>query len=222
MLFILGAVCVVLGTQVRYWGWLVMWLGADFLIQSVAYFSRSHRVFGKRPDGTLPLWSWLLFFPYFVYINLVWNLARLLLREPAYNQVSPSLIVGRRLLDSELPSDIVNYVDLTTEFEETNKARQLPGYLSFPLLDASAPAPEELANVIASLKPGKTFVHCAQGHGRTGLFALALLVSSQTTASVDEGTRLLQSARPGVRLNGEQQRCVNALVRAASQRGGAK
>lgn len=219
MLSVLGLACVALGFQSVRIGWLLVWLGADFLILSVAYLTRSHRVFGKRSNGTLPLWSWCLFMPYFAYSSLVWNLVRLIVSEPALNHVSNTLIVGRRLIDTEVPGDIANYVDLTSEFPETNRARQFAGYLNFPLLDAGAPDPEILQATIASLKPGRTFVHCAQGHGRTGLFALALLFTTRAVASVDEGMKVLQSVRPGIRLNAEQRRCIDAFARLASQRG---
>ena len=186
MLALLGLVCCAIGTQTGRWGWLLIWFGADLLILAFAYLSRSHRVFGKRPNGTLPFWSWGLFFPFLVYTSIVWNSVRLLIREPACNQVSDKLAVGRRLLDAELPVDFANYVDLTAEFQETRRARQSPAYLSFPVLDAGAPDPETLRKMIVLLKPGKTLVHCAQGHGRTGLFALAFLLATQRVASIDE------------------------------------
>jgi hypothetical protein len=218
MLSVLGFACGALGIQSLRLGWVLVWLGADFLILSAAYLTRSHRVFGKSSNGTLPLWSWCLFLPYLAYTSLIWNLACRFMREPAYNQVSDSLVIGRRLIDKEVPSDVANYVDLTAEFSETKQARQLTGYLNFPILDAGAPNPRILRTIIASLKPGKTFVHCAQGHGRTGLFALAFLVTARSVGSIDDGIKVLKSARPGIRLNTEQRRCVEAFARLVSRK----
>ena len=63
LLALLGVALVILGLVQR--GWLLgfVWLGCDFLILGAAHAREAHRVFGKRPDGILPLWSWLLFFP---------------------------------------------------------------------------------------------------------------------------------------------------------------
>jgi protein-tyrosine phosphatase len=121
-----------------------------------------------------------------------------------------------------LPADISNYVDLTAEFQEPPRARKLSGYLSFPLLDAGAPEPQRLQQIIASLKPGRTFVHCAQGHGRTGLFALATLFAERTVTTVDEGLTRLQSVRPGIHLNLEQRGCVDKFARLISREGAAR
>jgi protein-tyrosine phosphatase len=219
-LAVVGLAACALGIRAGLWGLPLVWFGVDFLVLTLAYLKRAHHVFGKRPDGTLPVWSWILFLPYLVYTNLVWRLARSLSREPACNEVSRQLLVGRRLLASELPEDISNYVDLTAEFQEPERARRLPGYLCFPVLDAGAPEPQALKRIIGSLKPGRTFVHCAQGHGRTGLFALATLFADRAVTSVDEGLRRLQLVRPGIRLNREQRGCLDEFARLVSRPGG--
>lgn len=215
MFFVLAVACVVIGGRVGSWGWPIIWFGMNCLILAFAYLCRFHRVFGKRPNGTLPFWSWFLFLPYFAYSNIVWNLIRFVTRERAYNQVSPNLIVGRRLLGHEIPGDVLNYIDLTAEFTEPTQARNLNGYLCLPILDAGAPNPELLLKTLSGLKPGKTFVHCAQGHGRTGLFAVAILLASRAATSVDEAISVLQSTRPGIRLNAEQRSCVRAFAQLA-------
>jgi protein-tyrosine phosphatase len=216
-----GAAACVAGFQNGHLGWPLAWFGVDFIIVGAAYFRHAHGVFGKCRDGRLPLWSWILFLPYLAYTSLVWHLIRLLSREPACNEVSPSLIVGRRLINGEFPNGIINYVDLTAEFQEPKQARRSPGYFSFPILDTSAPEPRRLKEIIASLKPGRTFVHCAQGHGRTGLFALATLLANRRVTSVDDGLRVLQTARPGIRLSREQRRCLDEFSLLMVPQGGA-
>ena len=105
-----------------------------------------------------------------------------------------------------------NYVDLTAEFAEPAAIRKSPAYRSFPILDGAAPSPEALRAAVAGLRPGRTFVHCAQGHGRTGLFALAVLLSSGVARSVEDGLRLLRTARPGIRLSRDQRRCIEVYA----------
>jgi hypothetical protein len=212
LLMILGAALCWLASQAGLWSFLLVWLGVDFLIVGIAYLRRAHGIFGKRPNGTLPWWSWGLFLPYLIYTSFVWHMFRLLSREPAHGVVSDEIIVGRRQLPWEVPSGLVNYVDLTAEFCEPKPIRCQAGYLCLPVLDAGAPEPELLRRFVGLLKPGRTFIHCAQGHGRTGLFALAALHASRAVTSADEGLRLLQTVRPGIRLNREQRRCLDEFI----------
>lgn len=205
---LLGIVLVVLGLVQRGWFLVAVWLGGDFLVLGVAHGLGLHGVLGKRADGALPLWSWLAFFPLLVYTILTWHIIRLFSREPASDPVTEQLVVGRRLLRFEFDGEFDNVVDLTAEFSEPAALRAAPAYRSFPILDGSAPTPEALRAAVESLQPGRTFVHCAQGHGRTGLFALALLLSSGLACSVEDGLRILLRVRPAIRLTREQLRCI--------------
>lgn len=213
LLTLLGITLIALGLIERGWFFIVAWLGFDFLILGVALGRGSHRVFGKSADGTLPLWSRLLFFPLLTYTTVVWHLIRLFSREPACSAVTEQLVVGRRLLPFEIDCEFDNFVDLTAEFSEPSSIRGSPSYRSFPILDGAAPAPAALRVAVAGLRPGRTFVHCAQGHGRTGLFALAVLLSSGVARNVEDGLRMLSAVRPGIRLSREQHRCIQVYAK---------
>ena len=191
-------------------GWLLfaVWLGFNFLALGIAHGRGWPRIFGKQAGGTLSLWSWAVFLPLHIYTFAVWHLIRLVSREPAYNAVSENLAVGRRLLPFELDGQFANYVDLTAEFPEPSAIRKAASYRCFPILDGAAPTPGALHAAIASLRPGRTFVHCAQGHGRTGLFAAALLLHSGEARHADDALRMLAAARPAIRLSKEQQQCL--------------
>lgn len=195
------------------WGLPIAWLGLDLVVIGCAYLKRGHRIFGKDCEGCVPRWSRIFFLPYFVLSSAVWHAARIFSREPAYNLVREDLVVGRRLLAREVPDEFVNYVDLTAELEDPAAIRRLPGYLAFPILDASAPDPERLREAVRSLRPGATFIHCAQGHGRTGLFAVALLLASGAVRTIAQGSALVQSARPGIHFSPEQRRCLEGFAR---------
>lgn len=208
LLTLLGIVLVATGVVERGWFLIAVWFGCDFLVLGVAHRRDFHRLFGKRADGRLPIWSWVAFLPLLTYTAIVWHLVRLFSREPAHNVVSDKLIVGRRLLPFELEGEFDNFVDLTAEFPEPSVIRKSPSYVSFPILDGAAPKPEALRAVVANLRPGRTFIHCAQGHGRTGLFALAVLLSSGAARNVEDGLRMLSAARPAIRLSKEQHRCI--------------
>jgi len=67
------------------------------------------RVFGKRPEGRIPVWSKIIHLPYLIYCEYVWRLTCLLSRENPTDIVSDNLIVGRRLRACDLPSGVSNY-----------------------------------------------------------------------------------------------------------------
>ena len=213
LLALLGVVLVAFGLFEQHWFLLAVWLGCNFLVLAIAHFRGAHRVFGKKQNGTLPLWSWLLFLPLHIYTITVWRLIRLFSREPTLNVVTEKLVVGRRLLKSEHDETFDNSVDLTAEFQEPSAIRRSPGYFNFPILDASAPSPEALRAAVDRLRPGRTFIHCAQGHGRTGLFALAMLLTSGAARDLDEGLRMLTAVRPRIRLTRVQQRCIQIYAK---------
>ena len=184
--------------------WLLLWSALSFGIVSLGYAGVGPRIFGKGRDGRIPLPLKLLNLPYLVYTWAVWHLCRLLSREASFNQIDDELVIGRRLLAKEAPEGFDHYVDLTAEFEEPAAIRARPSYRCLPILDASVPSLSELKSVVENAAAGRAFVHCAQGHGRTGLFALALLLHRKRVQTIEEGIGLLQSFRPAVRLNRTQ------------------
>lgn len=211
-LILLGLVLTALGILERGWLLLAVWLGCDFLALGIAHVRGAHRIFGKRSDGTLPAWSWLAFLPLLLYTSAVWYVIRLISREPAHNIVTEDLVVGRRLLPEELDGEFANYVDLTAEFAEPSVIRRSAGYLSLPVLDGSAPGPDALREMVNRLRPGKTYVHCAQGHGRTAMFAIAVMLKSGTVRTVSEGLEKLSRVRPGINLSVAQRRCIESFA----------
>jgi len=219
MLLVIAVGLGALATLAGWFSFLLFWLSANFLILAGAYLMQAHRVFGKSATGTLPVWSWFAFFPYLLYTSLVWKVMRILSKEQSTNKVEDDLFIGRRLLNGELIDGCANYVDLTAEFQEPSEARRSSAYVSFPILDGGAPDPETLRKTVDSLRPGKTFVHCAQGHGRTGLFAMAYLIKNRAGISIQEGLRILRAARPGIRLNREQLRCLEDYDRLIAKTG---
>jgi hypothetical protein len=212
-LTLLGVVLILLGLVERSWFLVLIWLGCNFLILGWAYSRNYHRIFGKRTDGSLPLWSWLFFFPFLIYTMFIWHLVRLFSREPSQSTVSEHLVVGRRLLTFEVDGQFDNYIDLTAEFHEPLTIRRSHSYQSFPILDGTSPTPKALRAALAGLRPGRTFIHCAQGHGRTGLFALAVLLSSGKAQNVEDGLEMLTVVRPGIRLSKDQHACIYAFAR---------
>jgi hypothetical protein len=212
VLILIGVILMAIGVVEGGWTLLAIWLGADFAAVGIAHVVGFHRIFGKRVDGSLPFWSWVLFLPWLILTHVVWRGIFWLSGEAAENAVTDDFVVGRRLLPHEVKGEFDNYVDLTSEFAEPLAIRQRPGYRCFPILDGSAPEPEELRQFLGGLPPGRTFVHCAQGHGRAGLFSLAWMLQSGRVKTIEEGLEKLRAIRPWIQLNGVQRQCAERLV----------
>ncbi|SMP60247.1 Dual specificity phosphatase, catalytic domain [Neorhodopirellula lusitana] len=188
------------------WGWLLIYPAFSFGVVSAAYLFSAPGVFGKRFDGGRSRLGTLLLLPYVLYLAAVWHVVRLLSREPKLNLLGDDLVLSRRLLGHELPENISSVVDLTCEFTEPNDHWKIQSYTCYPMLDgtaATAGALRELAVKINDM-PKPVLIHCAQGHGRTGLVAAAVLLVSERAQTASDAIAMVQSARPGVELNGEQ------------------
>jgi len=194
------------------WWHIFHWFSFSCFALSAGYAGLGARIFGKRSDGCIPVWARFIHLPFLFYSGTVWQISCLLNRENPWDKVSDDLILGRRLRIKELPRGIVNYVDLTSELEDPKKIRESTHYINLPILDAGVPTPNALHLAISKLMPGVTFVHCAQGHGRTGIFALAFLYERRRIQSFDEGMAFIKNARPGIGLNETQERFIREYI----------
>jgi len=198
-------------------GYFLLWLwpGLAFLLVSLAYFGGSPWVFGKRKDGTRHWLSTLLLLPFLMLIHATWSAWAWFTGGPASHRVTDSLIVARRLRAHEYPEGVALIADLTSEMLDPPSIRQLPGYRCFAALDAAPIPPAELLKIVQQLRvaPGEQLlIHCANGHGRTGMVAAAWLIERGEVHSVEEALELLQSKRPTLRLGRSQRAAVEEMV----------
>jgi len=204
MSLIAGIFLCYLGMNVGGLALFAVWLGMDFLITAGGYAFGTAGIYGKRANGQLPFWSVLLHLPFFLYLLTTWHTVRWLKRENAFDSITDDIVIGRRLLGWELPNDIVTVVDLTAEFHEQSGMIAKINYLSLPILDGSVPDWNALNKTIANIPVGKTYIHCAQGHGRTGLFTAFLLIRRRVVKDLDGALALLKKKRPALSLTAEQ------------------
>jgi protein-tyrosine phosphatase len=209
---LLGALVCYWAVSLSGWWYLLVWIAISFFILSAGYAGLGAKIFCKRSDGTIPLWVKIIHFPFLLYLSVVWTFIRMLSRENPFDKVGDDLILGRRLFTSELPHGIVNYVDLTTEFEDPKEIRETTNYVCLPILDASVPSSQGLISALSRLRAGTTYVHCAQGHGRTALFALALLWTQGGFRSFEDGFFFLKKVRPGIGLNKAQEAFIKKFI----------
>jgi protein-tyrosine phosphatase len=202
-----------IGLLHRGWWLTLLWLAMNFLVLGYAYGAGRHWIFGKRPDGTLPWWTQVIFFPFLFLTQFTRWLLVALSREPAFNRVNDHLTLGRRLASTESCEAVTHFVDLTAEFTEPAPFRTRAGYVSFPILDGSAPCPRRLKAFVESLGAHAAYVHCAQGYGRAALVALAILLQTRGATTVEDGLARLREVRPRIRLSAAQRACIDEFSR---------
>ena len=190
-----------------------LWFGANFLTVGLGHARGWDNLFGKRPNGTLPFLRTLYFLPFLIFTWIVWYIFRSVNKDDNWNEVNEQLVLGRRLLSSEFSGQYDTIVDLTSEFNECAVMRNHPGYVNIPWLDYSAPTPEALKAAVQSVKPGRLYIHCAQGRGRTALFAAAYALEHKMAGTIDEAMALLRAKRPKVRLSSVQRKCIEGYVK---------
>ncbi|TWT80562.1 hypothetical protein CA13_20070 [Planctomycetes bacterium CA13] len=188
------------------WAWLLFYPAFSFGVVAAAYCFSAPGVFGKRFDGRRSRLGTLLVLPYVLYVSAVWHVVRLLSREPKISVLNDDIVLSRRLLGHEMPKNIASVVDLTCEFTEPNDGWDLQSYMCYPMLDGTASTSaeiRELADEVIKM-PKPVLIHCAQGHGRTGLVTAAVLIASGEAQTAGDAIAMIQAVRPGVELNKAQ------------------
>lgn len=203
-----------LAARVGGWGWVLVWSALAFALAGGAYLGVGPRLFGKRLDGEIRLLSRVLLLPFLLFVWGVWHLLRRFERGPALHPIAPGLLLGRRLLPGEMPQDVALVVDLSAEFDEPLEIRHGRRYVSLPILDGGVPDVDALRRAVDEVDAvrGTVFVHCAQGHGRSGMFAAAVLLARGLAGTPAEAIEKIQKIRPGVRLRPVQARWLEKFA----------
>lgn len=204
------------GWAIRLGGWhlLLLWPAASLCAVAIAYLGFGVSVFGKRADGTIHVISSIILLPYLAYVWATWHLLRLIVLEEAFHEISKNLTIGRRLLPSEFPGEVEAVVDLTCELCEPSHVRTSYAYYAFPMLDGVVPSAEALAGLSRQLDEikGHIYIHCAQGHGRTGLVAAALLLQQDSAKDVAAAVALIVEKRPAIRFGRKHLACLASAL----------
>lgn len=186
-----------------------------FAVFGLAYLRLGPGVFGKRPDGTLPLPVYLLFWPYLALHTLSMWFWAVIARERAYDQITPNLYLGRRLMpwDPVPEQGFAAVLDLTCEYPERADLRRC-AYLCLPVLDSRAPTVDQLAQglrfIQEHMRTGPVLVHCALGHGRSATVVAAYLLNAGQAADEITAEKVMKACRPDVHLNSFQRAAVRA------------
>lgn len=213
-LFMLLAIAIgVAGFRGGPWAWLLFYPAFSFGVVAAAYLFSAPGVFGKRFDGRRSRLGTLLVVPYVLYVSAVWHVVRWFSREPTTSVLNDDIVLSRRLLRHELPEGIASVVDLTCEFTEPKERWGLQSYLCYPMLDGTGSTADEIRELADEIikMPKPVLIHCAQGHGRTGLVAAAVLIVSGEAQNAADAVAMIQAVRPGVELNKAQRMILEEI-----------
>jgi len=190
---------------------IALWPAAILLAAWIVYRFDAPRAFGKREDGSLPLYAWLVWWPVFVFQWIGHELARSVTSEPVANEVAPGVWVGRRPRPDELPAGIAIVVDLCAEMPAARGVNDGREYITVPTLDARTPTPAELVMIVDRVQAagGPAFIHCAFGHGRSATVAAAVLVR-RGLYTLDTVEAAMKAKRPRIGLNRRQRAALAA------------
>lgn len=190
--------------------YLMLWSGISWIVVSIAYATNAAWIFGKRDDGGMNWLPIVLLLPFVLVTWLLWHLQKRLTQEPTHNEIVPGIWLGRRCYDAELPPGVKTVVDMTSEFIEPLKVRQGRSYLCVPTLDTSAPALAGFQTLMESVSrsPEPIYIHCAQGHGRSAMVAIAALVAKGRSNSLVEAEHIVKQSRPGIKISTTQRRLL--------------
>ncbi|HSG71404.1 MAG TPA: dual specificity protein phosphatase family protein, partial [Planctomycetaceae bacterium] len=103
---------------------------------------------------------------------------------------------------------------LTAEFNSPVDDSSKYRYIAFPILDASTPDIPKLDLLLTDLADVEgLYIHCAEGHGRTGLVASCFILKYGIASNPKEALECIQEHRPLIRLNASQKGCLNEYHR---------
>lgn len=181
------------------------WLGTIALMVAAAYYLRAPHWLGKKPDGRLPLYSWVLWGPHLGVSWLTYTAFRAIKRQRACDLVAPRIYVGRRPRSPEIPKDVTLVIDLCAEIPTHAYIRDNYTYLALPTLDGTDPTEADFERAIVAFRAtsGAAYIHCAFGHGRSATVAAAIMLD-QGLFDAETVEAEMKKARASIRMSGPQ------------------
>jgi dual specificity protein phosphatase-like protein len=190
------------GVWLRPWGLPLLWPAMSMALVAGAYFGH-HANLTRKNGGRLPFTTKVVLAPWLAAQQA--SLIYYRRHADAWNTLTPDVWIGRRLREQEADAaarrGVKAVLDLTGEFSEARAFLALP-YLNLPILDLTAPTPQQLRAAIdfinAHRDRGAVYVHCKIGYSRSGAILGAWLMDGGLAATPAEAVCMLRAVRPGL------------------------
>ncbi len=188
----------------------------------IAYLTRRPKRLGKSASGQVSMATTLVLLPYLALQHAVFRWTRALSLPPS--RITPAIVLGPRLYGHE--TDVLDtfgvdaVLDLTAEFAEAPALVRGRAYCCVATLDGVPLGQRELSEAVSWIarQTGCTYIHCAQGHGRSAAVVAAWLVVSGRCGTLEQAQALLADARPRARPTKAQWRSVARYLASLSAR----
>lgn len=183
------------------WSAILTWPALSLTLVAFAYLGAGTAAFGKTRGRT----SWataLLLGPFLLGNRVSFRHYRRL--GPAWSEVAPGLLMGRRLNEREaeqaVRSGVTAVLDLTAEYSESEHFLSL-AYKNVQVLDITVPTVPQLREAVEFMeeaRAGQVYVHCALGYGRSVGPVAAYLLAQGIAPTVEAALEQIRAARPPV------------------------
>jgi len=180
----------------------LLWPALGMAIIMAAYCGLGPGVY-RKSNGRLPFGTWFVLGP--VLLGQYLSLLHYRRKGSAWNEVTPRLLIGRRLSNGEAAAavgqGVTAVLDLTAEFSEVRSFRGMH-YHNTPILDLTAPTLEQMREAVQFIRretaSGKVYVHCKIGYSRSAAIIGAYLLDSGQAATAQEAVDYLRKIRPSI------------------------
>jgi hypothetical protein len=197
-----AAICAALALPGRAWvafGWPAIALA----VLALAYLTANPRFLQKSSGDLSPAANWMLL-PVLAAARF-WQ-RRWLTRVPAWKELTPHVLFGRRLSAAEarglVSAGCVAVVDLTAESNRQWAFGPRVAYFNAATLDLTPPSPHQLREAVdfieAHHREGMVYLHCQLGLGRSAYLAAAWLLRAGAVSSTREAVARVMEVEPAV------------------------
>lgn len=179
------------------------WPAISLGIMALAYATGMSRLLGKE-NGTLsPSAEWCLL-PVILgasFIQRHW-----LKRKPAWREISPGVLFGRKLSKVEalrlVEQGPLAVLDLTAESNAPTVFREHAYYHNLPLLDLVSPSEEDIRAAVDFIREQQSqrrvFIHCQLGLHRSATIAAHWLVACGSSKNLEKAKQRIRALDPAV------------------------
>lgn len=183
------------------WPWTFLWVWPAFACATAAYGYWGYGSFYRKQSGQLTGATRLLFAPVLAgqWISW-WYYGR---QAARWSPLTSRVWLGRVLREAEateaIAAGVTAVLDLTVEFSRPRAFARV-NYCHLPVLDLTAPSPEQLTEAVAFIEresaSGIVLIHCKAGYSRTAGVAAAWLRASGRAQSAEDAFAQLRAVRP--------------------------
>ena len=203
--FVFSAVCFALiGKTVPYWflSLLCFWCVVSSFLMTTAYlFQQPFFVLGKSPKRSFFALIFVLNFPFIVAYWMLWILRHGFSKNDPVNRIKDTNIsISQWPIFGVSPEKYDIVIDLTSEMPAIYPVSGK--YISLPNMDGVSLCRWDIP--LEFDRNQQILVHCAQGRGRSAVYAAMLLKELGYAATADIAYELIKQSRPSVHLTHAQ------------------